>query len=68
MENINFKDETPLAITNCSVKEQQQGYGSRAGDGFEIIASPRKTTVEPSNRKFEITPDIRAELSDQPNL
>ena len=54
-----FKDETPLAIANCSVNEQQQGYG--VSGEFELIASPRKTTIEPSLTKFEIPPDALAD-------
>ena len=43
-----LKDEKPLKITNCNVREENMG------NAFEIIASPHKTTIERSDRKYEV--------------
>ena len=41
------KDETPVAISDCTVK------AADAGAGFELIASPRRSNVTKSAKTFD---------------
>ena len=48
------KDETPVAISDCTVK------AADAGAGFELIASPRRSNVTKSAKTFDLSTDLKA--------